>query len=380
MIAVLFLLLPLLGLAGCASQPALTEENRLPFHVALVPVTVTTQDVASAELQDQSEDDTILDFTIDGDLVSRELSSELRRAAFVRVTLLDRPAAEGQGASAGETGIEEVDPSWWIEQARASGADLLLVPTVSHSPGIRQERGAWYITIPVFLFTGPVSWIVKDRRYEADVTLTAVVHNVNGLRSVAAYEEESAIVVDAETRFKETNLKFTDRAESPLSYLNSIIWPAGWLVSRTDSARESTTRKAVAVICEQITRELALAKKDDLVRAPLRCNHYVEEGTVSLVRTAPDSVQFEADLLLNTARVDRLKSYQILAASAPPREKRFGEYDGLPDERKASFLRYHIKETLSLAPDVASLRLLVTEGGEEAQRSYTFPIGSPVRN
>ncbi len=356
-------------LTGCSARGPIKEQELLPFHVAVLPVETRS----SSSLADSS-----FSLVIENELISQSLCEELQDKSFQRASLLDYPPDSDPETFARKGQAEK--NRWWIQQASAIKADVVLVPRLTYQEGIQGESEPWYIVLPSFLFLGPFQVFVKDRVYKGSATLEAQVHDLNPIASSqASLLNQRARVVSTESKFEETKLTFLDRDEGVLSFVPMLVCPTGWLSKNTEAARKSLKQTIVSDLARNLATRISASDRTAILQARESANHYILPESVKVVRKSDSSIDFTGRVLLNPVRgVDRLRDYSIEIG----RERypfRFTAPDiGEGEDPSQALFYYQMEATIPAVEDgelLSTIRVIIREGGAPPRsRSYTFPI------
>jgi hypothetical protein len=344
---------PLLALVTAACVSDRSASDLLPFHVAVLPVTVS-----ASQLQEPSSG--AIQLTMHPDTVRASLVESLAERCFVEVS------ATGP-ALAGERGDASLQPH--IRDALTRGADLLLQCSVEYEPLVRTELNEkFWLTLPFFLFGGPFIYCVDDRSYTANVRIRASLHDLQPiLAGRASLEDGRAECLYIETQVSETTLDFLDRAGDFSLYLRSMLIPVGLLAKQGP----------------KVERALGEHKAEDLARA------LAEElltGTDSLSGSSRVAAFFLAkDLAVQATRGETTLQGRVLVRRGSPSRLswcraisgdtvttvQFGSPRATPPG--ARYDEFDLE--LQLAASGRSVRLEIASGGRDPQvRSYTIRV------
>lgn len=189
-------------LAACASAGQPRLERRLPYRVALQPVTL------------RGFPDKTPPSNADGDLIAPLKADSL--TAQVRESLLGV--------------FQEVD----VVQASATTqdyVDLVLQLDLQCGNRIRSTGDGWLLSSLCFVVGSPIGWFVRDRSYEfAD---PAKFTGTISLRTDS--REKDRIKLQAIGKPAATT--FLDRADSVAHYMSSLILPTVLLASESESVK-----------------------------------------------------------------------------------------------------------------------------------------------
>lgn len=339
------------GCAGSAMRTNLT----FPFHVALVPSQVTVTDPVPVE------EELGLRLVLSGAELDESLRSAMDGERFTRVTLLEYPEDLA--------GFQELSPlqrnRYWLDRANAVQADMLMMTSLRHDSRIQGERNEkFWLNIPVYLLTGPVSFFVTDRDYAADASLTVRLIDLTTI-AVSKREQSQAELLVASVEFTDTELNLFDRAGSSVGpYLMAILIPPGLLSRSGKRVEREVATAATAALAEQLSA--LLGGRNEINSGRSLASFELDLPRCSVTRGAGGTVVLEIPLLLHTGCLG-LRSYVIEADGQPPIASDDLEGAKLVDER------VWIRHEWQLPAKITTIRLRVTDADTRARR-YTFAI------
>ena len=349
-LAALALLAPL---SACGSMGA-RERARLPFHVALLPVTV------SAHAADATAADDDVALTLDPERVRASLAEVLGEECFVRVSVTDPAVLPGDDPAALQAELAA---------AAAQGADLVLACSVDHDPSLRAKRNEkFWLNLPLFLLGGPACYFIDDHSYVGNARLRASLQDVHPLvDGRATLADGRCEYLYVEGRLSDLTLDFLDRAPGAGSYLLSLLVPSGLLAGRGSRVDESLAEHAADELAHAVADEL-LRSAGPLLAGARTCPFFLgddvalrtdERGTIVSGRVL---VRRDSPVRLAACRArvgSAATTYDFpRQASSPPGER----YDEYPFE-------------LRLDDHGPLVRLEIAAGGRDVlSRSYTLSV------
>ena len=361
--------------SACAAPPA-APPDRLPFHVAVVPVEVQRTDPAELGIWDSDSmgevrpDEVAFEASFESGAVSPRLVAELN-GIFARTTELEAPAEEGWA----QRPLEE-RARYWADAAGAAGTDLVLVPTLRYDPRVATEtNGLYWLNLPLFLLGGPLAWFVNDRSYELPLARLEIgLHDASAIAisDGATLQNNHARIHFGVLEFERASLDLIDRAGGSVPpYLYSILIPPGHLASTAEGARESLQEAVVEILCRHAGDDL-LDSAQLIVGGGEGATSYRPQR----LRVAQGALQggLRGELLLRVGSSLRMKAFGYWID---------GEYFEEP------FLEEDVRETadggrsygftipLAASGDRDWLRVRFIDAAG-ATRSFTFPITDPV--
>lgn len=367
---------PILALVFCAAckSGAPEAEPRIPFHVALAPLVVTSDlkwqhaDTAPPPEEQKFQ----LEFPEEAARALEErLAQELGAQSFVRVTLL---APDGE-RSAPRTLAN-------VERALGAHADLLLECHLRFHPAVVFETdGTFILNLPTWLFLGPVSWFVDDCDYVASVELAA------GFYDLGELEGRSGEVLGAPTRllalspsFNQTELDFIDRnGGAVLKYLPSIVIPPGFLFRGSPRTREEVRAGIVEVLAVGLA-DAVRQRSEDLVqeRQRPRGAFYLDPETLDLRDLGGARRELHCELVLRpSASAEELHSLAVEDQDGALLLER--SLVDVAHEADVDGLRYVLELELEVQPEKRYLVLVVSDQGRR-QRSFTVELPAADRS
>lgn len=352
--------------AGACSSTAPAREP-LPFHVAVVPIN------PSLQAADSEEEPLSMHLIFDGERVTEAVLTRLEEEAFTRVSLLSWPTDEPRSRFLTRSLSER--QAWWVQAAQdlEPPADLILVSDFIYSPHIRREANGWFAAnLPLYLFTGPLSFLVADHRYEAEVQLTASLFDLN---PVYALETDlgrgSSRLATLAASFEGADLNLVDRAGSDLStYAFSIVIPPGFLAHENEGIPTELVEQAL----DELGAELAacVLERAELILEPAL------EGNVRFGSDTRAEVDGEGRLFLRGSleREIGLEAPIRLRLTAGGRtweETLGGPRPGRPGSTAPMEAGFTLASATGPAGEARWVRVEVMEG-RRALRSFTFPV------
>jgi hypothetical protein len=355
-------LLPVLLVAfGCSSTPDRPVGEPLAYHLAVVPF-----DVSEKLATVPAEDEKILEeatLALPADNFAAMLAEQLRKdERFTRVTLLARPA----GVSLEEFQARPLDQrnEHWLAEARRAGADLVLCGRAEYTPAVRSRGNEkFYLNLPLFLFVGPLSYIVDDRTYLIDVNVRGWIVDAN-LQVPDPLSDQRA-VLDVLVEHSEIELDFIERADGAGDYAKSIIVPTGFLANDNEDISVELQTGAVAAVAMQVSDKI-LEGRSFLAENNKFFDFYLDEWRI--VEPGGDEPRvLQAQLVLQKGTVDSLEHYEI-ETSAGTERYRFRDPEELTDGRRIYRL------AAALPREATGARLKVYESSAE-QKDRSFTLG-----
>ena len=369
-----------LGLAllssACASGPPMGPE-RLPFHVALVPLETVHGRGPSAGLEGS---ETSMLLTADPAALSQLIRQSLESdAGFERATLL-----EPGGPFASATTDQERE-RMWIERAEAVEADLILVCDLRLEPKVNQSTNSrFWLTFPLFALGGPFAWFVRDRTYFVDALLEAGFYSPEKLDPDRDWLfDRFSRVANVDAHFGELDRNFISRAHGRVGrYALSVIVPAGFLAKQSDGLADSLSQATLDALC-RVLAEGVQGKRTDLMRGDAYpAPFYLEAQDLNLESTAEGSLVLRGFIHLEPDEdVPEIRSLKLefrsadgLAMDAPGvRVDAFTEDRMTAGERGRRFAF----ETRFDPPHGARLLHLEIEAGERNSKFRTYTLVLP---
>jgi hypothetical protein len=356
--------------SGCASNGPGRDEL-VPFHIALVPIGVTT---VPGSADEEDEDGGGLPPPLDGAATSRALALALERDGFTCATVLDPP--DGVAADEFAAWSTERRDEHWVRAGAAAGADVLLECELRVGRRIESRRNEkFWLNLPVFLIGGPFSWFVSDRTYEVDGRLFGRLHELNALAAEeAGLGDRSAELLRLTATFEGTDLDLVDRAgPSPTTYLLSLVVPPGFLAREGERVAGRVAAALVEDLASGVAGELRRGRAS-LVDADRIASFYLEPGTE--VRREGGRLSVRGEVVVRRQAWERMEEL-VVAAGEARRVAAFGEerVDREESTRRMGVVRVPFETELELVGDPQTVRVELLGGGRQlALRSYTFPI------
>lgn len=399
-------------LSGCRSSgSAQSTVQVLPFHVAIAPPLPTAFEnrTLTSELEDGEQQPFLVDledFATSEDPqervdVAAAIAAQLEGELFSKVTVL--PEAPDEASS----------QTWYVDQARACHADLLLTINELSFDALPETKGKpwnwlWYSL-------GPFVYAFDDRSYHLDSTIEVALYDLNQIVAVGTERSEDGQVVEATFLLEPTDemrrfraesqwvsTKFHDRVEGgTIDYAKSLLIPTsllrkGGLQVRRKVARLTLASMAdvlaqkITVDAEFITRpagrdsSLQLAESGDVPRPRLaRIDELDGPGTHVVLDTVVRQPSFSADRDFEVARVKiGEQSFDLLAGSVGEFKSSIEVEPGAPEGwvNKRIHLAVPIDATFSIGssgkPEVDPTMQLtfVDQYGEGHASSWTFRV------
>ncbi len=358
--------------AACASSEAREERPRLPFHIAIAPL--SSDDIRAEPEPDSEGNPTEMRLEPDPAWVatfSRRLAQALEQRAFARVTLLEA----GDGEAEGQEAWLRRDTAL-VRAARDRGADLLLRLEVSVQPVIREEKNStFWVNLPLFALGGPFGWWLSDRTYFINVDVSGWFYDPRALASAsldAPLRTARSEVARASRRTERMDLDFNERAQGDVGdYLVSFICPCGFLAGQSDDLE----KELVDRIVDQLGRGFAGSVLDQgAVLERGAAPFFLDLAQSALLREPSGELVLRGTVFLSPTReIESLRTWNVRVDGAPALVRSFDS--GPPPEDDGAYRRYRFEEHLGRAPEGAQVRLEIA-AGERARRvrSYTFRV------
>lgn len=235
-------------LAGCATGPTAAK---LPFHVAILPPVA----VPDTTLLQKEGNPTELGFVVDEPQLLQQLETALK-ATFLQVSLLSPAAAGSAGSGPSEAG--QTAAAAQLQQAQATGADLILQTTLRYQPAIRTSlNDRFWLNLPLFALGGPFGWFVSDRSYHCNTRLDGQLFDVGVAGTSPDRDLTNACrVLRVDRGTTEASLNFLDRADGPGAYVLSLVCPAGLLAARSDAVPAELDTTVVTQLCQALAESM----------------------------------------------------------------------------------------------------------------------------
>ncbi len=286
-----------LATTGC-STTAGNGLPSLPFHAVVIPPEIHPTSPGAPG------SDSLFAINFTHEALGFALQSGLENAGFARVTYL---AGESTAVD------DEKRLEAYQERARAVGADLLIVPTLTFSAAVEHglDTTPFLLNLPLFLIGGPLNWFIPDRTYgfaegevaRLDVRVYAVPQG-DGAISYATLRDLSIIDEPLRVEVDKINLSFWDRAgHSYLSYVFSIFLPSSFLASETELARTEMQNE----ILGKLTRDLARQARSN---RQLQSNP--RHGGFQVNLDAVEVTNAEGNLVRLTVPVEAQPGYKLI--------------------------------------------------------------------
>lgn len=356
----------LLVLVSCTSKAAY-QGPPLPFRIALLPIEHSVFKGASED----AEGMTSMTISIDPTAFADQLVADLEGMSFVRIATVSPPHF-GDENVLDRAAIEDA----LITAAIEADADLLLECKLEYAPTILCEQTVfggvgWFL----FALGGPFGILLEEHTFYADVTLHATFYD-------AAMMDEGDVrlgsaagrVVLITASFPGIALDMIDRADGPADYAMSLIMPAGFIATESDSLQETIHGTVLASLSQQLA-DRVLKWRDRLIRSSGE-----EAGVFAfdpdrfvIDRRADGSLKVSGEVRLFTNPVvDRMNAYRISLGSTGE----WVEFEDVPtqpatDSHGSSKL--YAFESVLQPGDAETLKLELMAGSRDRyMRSYTF--------
>ncbi len=342
----------LLALGACATP---TVDAELPFHVAVAPVAI-------AQIDGDANSMARIALTFESAAVSEQIVEALD-GSFLRVSALS-PLPDSKGVDASQRA--------WIEEARRSGADLILDATLSYEPVARTGLNDWFWSnLALFAFGGPFSWFVEDRSYYFQSRLQGEVHDLTVASREGAFSAASR-VVRIDEQIDELTLNFLDRADWIGPFALSIVVPAGFISSESADVPGELRHWATKELGDALSRALR-DRGSDLTRGSFV--KFYPQGVE--VRQDADERALVGEFVLEIGDVSELGelryriddgSYAIVEWGEPVDEQRQGRAGG----RRRYPFRIPVGES---AGEFVQLEVEQLDS-DLTKRTFTYPLRS----
>lgn len=351
----LLLLLPLF--AACRSSQQLQPEV-LPFHVAVVPPRAAV--VGTSQEEELPGELTEMQLELASEEVVQAISEELGRTCFARISYL------------GHADDASVNDSEYLQRALEAEADLIVEFDLRYDAQLfRDPTSTSWLNYPLFLTVGPTHWFVADQTYFADVELGATFYDVQALDPAArSLADPSARVLATSARFTDTELDFTERADSSTHYLLGCVLPSAHLARATPR----TERAIHAAVVEGLRDGLVQAvqsRRTELVRAGEVAPMFIEPEEL-VVRREGDEVLVQGSVHLSEASLAGGVRELVLEAGAEAVAIEPGAGEAIAH---AGHRSHPFEARVPLGEGSEQLRVEVLAGGRDRYvRSYTFEL------
>lgn len=365
--------------SGCGSTSE-TEDGPViarssPFRVGVAPVRVNTvQFVADSTLGSDEDGATQLRLALDAAEMTRLLAEDLRQSVFADVVQLDFPVGLDRAEFESKVHLEQ--DQLWFRLGRERNADVVLISDVTVEPIVSTNtNGNFWWNIPVFLFAGPVSYLIDDRDYSANVRLDGSLFD---LSSIGALSSEEVIprkrIAAATSRFESEDLNFLDRADLTDdidSFALTLLLPPGLFAVETGSTLVSLTEEAIGQLCRQLGLELQ-DRREEAIEAKEVIPFWIDvDKTTAVYADGSINVISEA-VLVRKAGPEALYGYRL---SVDGESIAGGVFSGTSPARSANVLRYPIRAAGRVLPGVRTVRLTLIDGSpDQMERSFTLPV------
>jgi hypothetical protein len=229
----------------------------------------------------------------------------------------------------------------------------------------------------VFLFAGPVAYLVDDRDYSAKVRLDGSLFELSSIGAMAETEEiPRRRLAAATSRFESEDLNFLDRADLTDdidSFACTLLLPPGLFAVETDSTLVSLKEEAIAQLCQQLGLELQ-DRREEAIEAREVIPFWIDTGKTSAVY-ADGSIKVTGEaVLVRGAGLEALYGYRL---SVDGETLAGGEFKGALPARDVNVLRYPIDAAGRVLPGVRTVRLtLIDDSPDRLERSFTLPVNS----
>lgn len=392
----------LLVVLGCRSPEA--AEPPLPFHVALIPVTVDRpfdRDLAERDVESEAGDEPpVLNLFYRSDDVTTRVEAALRERSFTQLTTMGYPAASsGSGDSGtGDSGTGDIDSAkdragffrrstrdrdrHWIRVATEQGADLVVEVSLAYQfevePWINNK---FWLNLPLFGLGGPFCYFVADRSYDVNLILNATLYDLNLIsRGAAELGTPSAMVLTTEVRTESVDLNFIDRAGGHLGlYAASVLVPAGLLAIRSDSVAEQVRERALQSAIDGLV-ERVFERRREVVEAASLVDFRLSANHLRIVRSEAGWEVSGAVLLPRERGRDGLSRIELRIDDGDRILAKFdGEIDevviGGPTSNRSVAVVF--SASIASEADARYLRLRIVDSTlNENARSFTFALPS----
>lgn len=336
----------LLGQASCVG-PRADRSGPLPFHVAVLPVTVQRSARESEEMHDGE-----MQLSFDPRDVEENLATVLGRECFARVSVL--PVQEQN------TEVEQV--------ASAQGADLLLSCSITYDPVVSSALNEkFWLSLPLFLLGGPITYFFDDRTYFADVNVSARLTDIHAvLAGRASLDDGRAEYGYYEYHLDRTTLDFLDRRPGAGSFALSLLVPVGLLATEGVTVEEALALSLARDLGGHLAEEI-LRRRDDLSQSGRVADFFLDPEV--LVERKEGTRVLRGRVLLRRDSPSELDRCQVSiggeATTVPLRQN-----SSTPSSR---FVPYLFEAPLS--EDARQARIAILTGGRDLQvRTYTVNL------
>jgi hypothetical protein len=371
-------LLLALGLAGTGCRSMAIEAETLPFHVAVVPLERELPPAASGA-PDELRFDTLA--------LTAELAAELEGLSFTRVTRLELPPGVSLPEFEGWPAAER--EAHWLAAAEACGADVLLCSTFRAAPHVRAERGStfWgtffdglFKINAVYVGTGIAYgfsafltvwlWDLDDRVLHFEVSIDASLQALAPLldrASETSLANRRAELVRVFMYDSDATLSFHERS-GWAGHLLSLVVPGTFLPSAESRLRESLREAIGESLTEVLVQEVEF-RKAELLRGNELFPFEVTE--LRFARTDGAELALQAEVELDTARVDRMDGYRVWVGEELVADAPFGP--GVPHGDQREHYRVFVP-----VPGAGStpVRLEIRDGAlQQGVRTFTLVKG-----
>jgi hypothetical protein len=187
--------------------------------------------------------------------LSRAFADELR-TCFTGVSMLSPPPA----------GAADAGRRAWVQEARATGADLIVDATLTYDPAVTTSlNDRFWLNLPLFALGGPFAWFVADRSYRCQGKLEVQVYDLGASGAAGEYAfDDASRIVRVDRQAEPASLNLIDRAGLP-HYVLSMLIPAG-LVGPESAAVPDELRKAITAQLATAIASALQERSEDLAR------------------------------------------------------------------------------------------------------------------
>ncbi len=377
-------ILALAALATACLSSGRADRDRVPLHVAVVPVAVTAvvppPPIEAAVASDTNDDagaaEEVADVrvSIDDAEFTNELAIALERAGFSRATVLEPPSDLSPTEFGGWDSNRR--DAYWIQQSEDIGADVVLHGELRFVPDATSHTNEKYwLNVPLFLIGGPLGFFVADRTYEVDARVTAHLHERNALTlDQRGLDGRQSEVMRLTTRFEGADLDLVDRAGADAkTLLLSLILPAGGLAK--------TGPRVDRRLSEHLTTDLADGLAEELYRGRAnmieadRIAAFYLDPSIAIEHTEAGLV-VRGEAVVHRSEAERMHEFVIRIGDASV-VGTFDEEREDPSEstQRNRLIRFPFEATLPAGSTSTELRIELLGGGRQlAVRTYTCRV------
>ncbi len=368
--------------SGCSSTPEATRERPLPFKVALLPIRAKEQVILMRQADDGSATTSPFKWAVDGRELEERIIGALKGPVFADAERIDYPP-NVSADQFWEEWTEQQRKDWCLAQTRENGADLILRCRAEFRPAADSStNGNFWPNLLLFLIGGPLPYLLSDRTYSTDATLTTTVYDVFAMtnRDEATLERREAWIVDVESKFKNIDLNFFARAEAD-DYALSIVCPPGWLASETDPAKKSVSSAAAEALAAVLGDSLTSRSRDLLVAFGI-ADFYFGEEDILVERTPDGTMVVSGSFLLRRGEFSqRMEGYAVTIGG----QRVVGKFEGNGElaedvpNRAPNLYRFKFRAPVKPELPVDWIRLEAWSDSQRPKfgRMFTFRVTPP---